>query len=108
MSARGRLSTDDGGVEEKVRRPAGPEKFSTEVKQRQGGGRSSRRMAGRPRRGKKLVDGEDGEGERERLRGNGKLQGEEGERVTFDDVLAELGEFGREQKVNVDDIVIIS
>ena len=65
-------------------------------------------MAGRPRRGK-LVDGEEGEpGERERLRG-GKLQGEdEGERVTFDDVLAELGEFGREQKVKVDDINIIS
>ena len=56
-----------------------------------------------------MVDGEEGEpGERERLRG-GKLQGEdEGERVTFDDVLAELGEFGREQKVKVDDINIIS
>ena len=57
-------------------------------------------MAGRLRKGK-LVDGENGEGEMERLRGGGKLQGDEGERVTFDDVLAELGEFGREQKVNV-------
>ena len=103
MSARGRLSTDDGGVEEKVRRPAGPEKFSAQVsvktKQARWWGRS-RRMAGRLRKGK-LVDGENGEGEMERLRGGGKLQGDEGERVTFDDVLAELGEFGREQKVNV-------
>ena len=62
-------------------------------------GRSSR-MARRPR--DKLVDGEV-EGERERLRG--EKQGVEGERVTFDDVLAELGEFGREQKVNVDAFV---
>ena len=66
--------------------------FLDKVKQRQGGGKGhSSRMTGRPRRGR-LVEGEV-EGERERLRG------EKGERVTFDDVLAELGEFGREQKV---------
>ena len=63
-------------------------------------GRSSR-MAGRQRG--KLVDGEV-EGERERLRG--EKQEVEGERVTFDDVLAELGEFGREQKVHVDLIML--
>ena len=57
-------------------------------------------MARRPR--DKLVDGEV-EGERERLRG--EKQEVEGERVTFDDVLAELGEFGREQKVNIYDFV---
>ena len=70
------------------------------VKQRQGGGGRSSRMARRPRG--KLVDGEV-EGERERLRG--EKQEVEGERVTFDDVLAELGEFGREQKVNIYDFV---
>ena len=67
-------------------------------------------MAGRPRRGI-LVDGEvvsgSSEGERERLKGDKVEVDLDGERVTFDDILAELGEFGREQKVNVDDVVII-
>ena len=64
-------------------------------------------MAGRPRRGI-LVDGEvvsgSSEGERERLKGDKVEVDLDGERVTFDDILAELGEFGREQKVNVDDV----
>ena len=47
------------------------------------------------------------EGERERLKGDKVEVDLDGERVTFDDILAELGEFGREQKVNVDDVVIM-
>ena len=89
-----RLSTH-GRVEEKGRKPAG-QKLSSGLRG-ETKARCRSRMAGRPRC--RLLDGEVvNEGEREMLRGEGK-QGVERERVTFDDVLAELGEFGREQKV---------